>query len=114
MKKLYLILTIIISSCTKMDLPEPTASSSVNIFSVTQSEVNDGQEIMFDLKSEGTYTLTIGNSENNQVITREKFTGKTGQNKLILYTKSLPKGSLYLLLEDSNKSTVNKTIIIIK
>ena len=69
---------------------------------------------MFDLKSEGTYTLTIGNSENNQVITREKFTGKTGQNKLILYTKSLPKGSLYLLLEDSNRSTVNKTIIIIK
>ena len=112
MKKLYLILTIIISSCTKMDLPEPTASSSVNIFSVTQSEVNDGQEIMFDLKSEGTYTLTIGNSENNQVITREKFTGKTGQNKLILYTKSLPKGSLYLLLEDSNRLTVNKTIII--
>jgi len=114
MKKIYLILTIIISSCTKMDLPEPTALSSVNIFSVTQSEVNDGQEIMFDLKSEGTYTLTIGNSENNQVITREKFTGKTGQNKLILYTKSLPKGSLYLLLEDSNRSTVNKTIIIIK
>jgi len=105
---------IIISSCTKMDLPEPTIAANVNIFSATQSEVNDGQEIIFDLKSSGTYTLTIGNSENNQVITREKFTGKTGQNKLILYTKSLPKGSLYLLLEDSNKSTVNKTIIIIK
>jgi len=114
MKKLYFILTIIISSCTKMDLPEPTISANVNIFSVTQSEVNDGQEIIFDLKSGGTYTLTIGNSENNQVITREKFVGNTGQNKLILYTKSLPKGSLYLLLEDSNKSTVSKTIIIIK
>jgi hypothetical protein len=97
-----------------MDLPEPTISANVNIFSVTQSEVNDGQEIIFDLKSGGTYTLTIGNSENNQVITREKFVGNTGQNKLILYTKSLPKGSLYLLLEDSNKSTVSKTIIIIK
>lgn len=105
---------MLISSCTKIDLPDPTIPANANIFSATQNEVNDGQEIMFDLKSGGTYTLTIGNSENNQVITRERFVGKTGQNKLILYTKSLPKGSLYLLLEDSNKSTVNKTIIIIK
>jgi hypothetical protein len=50
----------------------------------------------------------------NQVVTRERFAGKTGQNKLTLYTKSLPTSYLYLLLEDGNKSQVGKTIIIIK
>jgi hypothetical protein len=47
-------------------------------------------------------------------VTRERFAGKTGQNKLTLYTKSLPTSYLYLLLEDGNKSQVGKTIIIIK
>jgi hypothetical protein len=47
-------------------------------------------------------------------VTRERFTGKTGQNKLTLYTKSLPTSYLYLLLEDGNKSQVGKTTIIIK
>jgi hypothetical protein len=47
-------------------------------------------------------------------VTRERFTGKIGQNKLTLYTKSLPTSYLYLLLEDGNKTQVGKTIIIIK
>jgi hypothetical protein len=98
-----------------MDLPVPdTSLSNTNIFSTKQSEVVDGQEIIFNLKYDGIYTLTIGDSVNNQVITRERFSGKTGDNKLILYTKSLPKTSLYLLLEDQNKSEVGKTTIIIK
>jgi hypothetical protein len=47
-------------------------------------------------------------------VTRERFTGKIGENKLTLYTKSLPTSYLYLLLEDGNKSQVGKTTIIIK
>jgi hypothetical protein len=47
-------------------------------------------------------------------VTRERFTGKAGENKLTLYTKSLPTSYLYLLLEDGNKSQVGKTTIIIK
>ena len=103
-----------ILGCRKMDLPEPVVSANPNIFATSQSEVSDGQEITFSLKSDGIYTLTIGDSANNQVITRERFTGKLGDNKLNLYTKSLPKTSLYLLLEDQNKSEVGKTTIIIK
>ena len=115
MKKIYFILCLsLILGCRKTDLPEPVVPSDPNIFSTSQSEVSDGQEIIFSLKSDGIYTLTIGDSVNNQVITRERFTGKTGENKLVLYTKSLPKTSLYLLLEDQNKSEIGKTTIIIK
>ena len=92
----------------------PVVEINTDIFSKTQTEVTDGQIITFDLKADGVYTLTIGDSVTNQVVTRERFTGKTGQNKLTLYTKSLPTSYLYLLLEDGNKSQVGKTTIIIK
>lgn len=105
----------IISACTKIDLPEPIEpQTNTDIFSVPQSEVVDGQTIKFNLNSDGVYTLTIGDSVNDQVITRERFIGKVGENKLTLYTKSLPTTSLYLRLEDQNKSEVGKTTIIIK
>lgn len=115
MKKIYFILgLVLLSACTKVDIPTPVIPTNTDIFSAKQTEVVDGQVITFDLKTDGVYTLTIGNSETNQVITRERFTGKTGQNKLTLYTKSLPTSYLYLLLEDVNKSEVGKTTIIIK
>ena len=59
-------------------------------------------------------TLTLGDSVNNQVLTRERFIGQIGQNKKKIYTKSLSVKYLYLLLEDENKSKVGKTIIIVK
>jgi len=114
MKKiLFILFLVILSACRKIDIP---AAIPVNtdIFSTKQSEVTDGQEIKFNLKADGIYTLTIGDSVTNQVVTRERFTGKNGENKLILYTKSLPTTYLYLLLEDVNKSQVGKTTIIIK
>ena len=114
MRKLYFILALVlISACRKVEVPLPTPPVT-DIFSTKQSEVSDGQEILFNLKTDGVYTLTIGDSVTNQVVTRERFTGKTGQNKLTLYTKSLPTTYLYLLLEDGNKSQVGKTTIIIK
>ena len=114
MRKIFFILSLVLlSACRKVELPTPIPTDT-NIFNAKQTEVTDGQIITFDLKADGIYTLTIGNSETNQVITRERFTGKTGQNKLTLYTKSLPTSYLYLLLEDVNKSEVGKTTIIIK
>ena len=115
MRKLYFILfLLLISACRKVEIlpiPEPI---NTNIFSVKESAVVDGQEIKFTLKMDGIHTLTIGNDATGQVITRERFIGKIGENKLILYTKSLPVTYLYLLLEDGNKTQVGKTIIIIK
>ena len=115
MKKIYFILfLIVLSACTKMEIPIPVAPTNTDIFSVKESAVVDGQEIKFTLKMDGVHTLTIGNDATGQVITRERFIGKIGENKLILYTKSLPVTYLYLLLEDGNKTQVGKTIIIIK
>jgi hypothetical protein len=55
----------------------------------------------------------MGDSVTNQVITRERFIGKMGENKLKIYTSSLPVKYLYLLLEDESKSQIGKTTIII-
>lgn len=115
MRKIYFILgLVLLSACRKIDMPLPVVAVNTDIFSTKQSEVTNGQEIKFTLKTDGVYTLTIGDSTTNQVVTRERFTGKTGENKLTLYTKSLPTTYLYLLLEDGNKTQVGKTTIIIK
>lgn len=115
MRNIYFILgLVILSACRKVELPIPVASTNTNIFNSKQTEVTDGQIITFDLKVNGVYTLTIGDSVTNQVVTRERFNGKIGENKLTLYTKSLPTTYLYLLLEDVNKTQVGKTTIIIK
>jgi hypothetical protein len=115
MRKIYFILfLLLISACRKVEIlpiPEPV---NANIFGVKETAVIDGQEIKFTLKTDGVHTLTIGNDETGQVITRERFIGKIGENKLTLYTKSLPVTYLYLLLEDENKTQVGKTTIIIK
>jgi hypothetical protein len=115
MRKIYFILgLVILSACRKVELPIPVAPTNTNIFNSKQTEVTDGQIITFDLKVNGVYTLTIGDSVTNQVVTRERFNGKIGENKLTLYTKSLPTTYLYLLLEDGNKTQIGKTTIIIK
>ena len=115
MRKLYFILfLLLISACRKVEIlpiPEPV---NTNIFGVKETAVVDGQEIKFTLKTDGVHTLTIGNDATGQVITRERFIGKIGENKLTLYTKWLPTSYLYLLLEDENKTQVGKTTIIIK
>jgi hypothetical protein len=115
MRKLYFILfLLLISACRKVEIlpiPEPV---NTNIFGVKETAVIDGQEIKFTLKTDGVHTLTIGNDATGQVITRERFIGKIGENKLTLYTKSLPVTYLYLLLEDGNKTQVGNTTIIIK
>ena len=115
MRKICFILgLVLLSACTKVELPTPVAPTNTDIFSVKESVVVDGQIITFDLKADGVYTLTIGDESTGQVVTRERFTGKIGENKLILYTKSLPVTYLYLLLEDGNKTQIGKTTIIIK
>jgi len=105
---------VFIIACRKVEVrPEPKPII-VSVFSVPQSSVENGQEIQFDLTKNGVYTLTMGDSTTNQVLTRERFNGQIGINKKKIYTKSLSVKYLYLLLEDENKSKVGKTIIIVK
>ena len=108
MKKLLIIL-LLLSSCRKVEVqPQPPVVQ--DIFSVTESTVSNGGDIYFDLKSSGIYTLTMLDETQN-VITRERISGKIGQNKLKIYTSSLPVKYLYLVLEDQSKTQIGKTAI---
>ena len=108
MKKLLFIL-LLLTACRKVEVqPAPTTK---DIFSVTESTVSNGGEIMFNLKTTGIYTLTMLDETQTQVLTRERFNGKVGENKLKMYTRTLPVKYLYLVLEDESKTQVGKTAI---
>lgn len=111
MKKIILISFILLVGCTKVDIPTPVAPVE-KIFNVGESKVTNGQSIYFDLPSAGTYTLTLIDSSTDQVISRERFIGQNGENVKKIYTNSLPKGYLILVLEDINKNQISKTKII--
>jgi len=114
MKKIIFILLILLVGCTKMEI-EPTPPPPVqNIFDVKESKVVDGQTIYFKLPSAGIYTLTLIDKETGQVIGRERFSGKIGENTKKIYTNSIQSQYLYLLLEDVTKAEIAKTIIITK
>ncbi len=108
MKKLLFIL-LLLSACKKIEVqPQPPVVQ--DIFSVAESTVVNGGEIYFDLKTAGVYTLTMLDETQN-VVTRERINGKVGQNKLKIYTSSLPVKYLYLVLEDQSRTQIGKTAI---
>jgi len=112
MKKIILILVVLFWSCTKVDIPTPVAPVE-KIFNVGESKVTNGQSIYFELPSAGTFMLSLVDVNTNQVISREKFIGQNGENVKKIYTNSLPKGYLYLVLEDVGRNELKKTKIII-
>lgn len=98
--------------CRKMAI-EPAPQKNDDIFSVKESTISNGDQIKFDLKIDGIYTLTLFDSLNQQVVAREKFAGKIGQNTLNIYTKALPARYLYLSLEDINNVKIGRTLLIL-
>jgi hypothetical protein len=113
MKKILFIFVILMWGCTKMEI-EPTPPPVQKIFSVSESRVTNGQSIHFDLPTDGVYTLTLIDKESGQVVSREKFSGKMGENIKKIYTNSLQSQYLYLLLQDVIGKEVGKTTIITK
>jgi len=112
MKKLLTILLLV--GCTKTLIsPIPPVQPNVSIFDFKESTVTDGQDIYFNLVKSGTYSLMIMDTVNRGVITRERFAGQVGSNKRKIYTKTLKSKYLYLVLEDSTKTQISKTAIII-
>ena len=67
----------------------------------------------FSLNVAGTYTLTMIDAVQNQVVSKEKFNGKIGTNSLKIYTNSLPTKYLSIVLKDGNNNQIGKTKIII-
>lgn len=102
-----------IISCTKVEIvpiPQPT---NEKVFTKTENTIVDGQVIYFDLPTAGVYTLTLIDKNTNQIISRERFTGKSGENIKKVYTKTIKSRYLYLLLEDVTKTEIGKTTIIL-
>ena len=112
MKKVLFIFLILSLGCSKIDIPTPIPPAQ-KIFDVSESSVVDKQDLRFDLTSQNTYYLTLIDKNTGQVISREKFVGQIGENVKKIYTNSLPKGYLYLVLEDVDKKEIKKTTIII-
>ncbi len=114
MKNIRYLLLLLLVACSGPELEMPEGLSIDNIFSVSESNVTNGESIHFDLPEKGTYTLTLIDKESGQTISREKFIGQSGENVKKIYTKSLQSRYLYLLLEDVTKKELGKTTIIIK
>lgn len=108
MKKILFVFVILFWGCTKMEI-EPTPPPVEKIFNVGESSVTNGQSIHFDLPSSGIYTLTLVDVQTGQVISREKFTGQTGENVKKIYTKSIMSKYLYLILASEDKTEISKT-----
>jgi hypothetical protein len=100
-------------SCTKPDLPVPTQVADKEFFSTSENTVKNGDIIKFNLTSAGVYTLTMIDTPQNQVVSRERFTGKVGVNSLKIYTNSLTTKYLSVELKDQNNNQISKTKIII-
>ena len=100
-----------IISCQKEDIVEP---QSVDIFKVEQSTLENKSEITFKVENEGMYIVTMIDKNTNQVISREKIKCVIGENKIKVYTKTIPSQYLYLTLEDSFNNQLGKTTITIK
>lgn len=103
---------ISIIGCRKVDIATPQQPISKNIFDKTEVTVTDGQDIQFTLQIAGKYVLTLTDSI-NQVLSKERFTGVTGENVRKIYIKNFTQKSLNLYLSDENNNQINKTRIII-
>ena len=100
-----------IISCQKEDIVEP---QTIDIFKVEQSTLSNKSEISFNVEKGGVYILTMIDKNTNQVLSREKIKCTVGNNKIKIYTKTLPSRYLYLRLEDSFNNQLGNTIITIK
>ena len=112
MKRILFIFVILIWGCTKVEIV-PTPPPVEKIFNVGESTVTNGQSLHIDITSNSVHYLTLIDKNSGQVISRERFTGIQGENVKKIYTNSLPKGYLYLVLEDVDRKELKRTTIII-
>jgi len=113
-KIILLCCIVFVISCKKVVPPAPVVSSNnKEFFSVSENTVKNGDLMNFNLTTGGTYTLTMIDTVQNQVVSRERFTGKIGLNSLKIYTNSLSTKYLNVVLKDQNNVQIGKTKIII-
>jgi hypothetical protein len=115
MKKSIIVLSLFLFSCKKVFVaPVEVKTNSTEFFTNPVNDVSNGDPINFSLQKSGYYTLTMIDTVQNQVVTREKFAGKIGSNTLNIYTKTITQTYLSVILTDDNNNQVGKTKITIK
>jgi DNA helicase TIP49 (TBP-interacting protein) len=87
--------------------------TNVEFFSLSENKIKNGDVININLTTGGVYTLTMIDTVQNQVVSRERFTGKVGLNSLKIFTNTLPTKNLSVVLKDQNNNQIGKTRIII-
>ena len=102
-KRYYFWLFFLFLACQPDDLIEQDLYT--DYFSKTEQDIVNSFD--FTLSKEGTYTLTILD-QSEEVVTREKFNGVVGKNTKHIHTELLPKGGLYLVLQDETKTEISK------
>lgn len=114
-KIFYILLLSLVASCQKDDFEPmpPVKNLDVDVFSLTEVNVSNGDEIKFTLPSDSAYVLRLIDKNTNQTISKEKIQGKIGINKMKIYTKSSQSKYLFLVLEGINKNQINKTTLIL-
>lgn len=106
-------MTFIISCKKTQVIPVPVETSNIKLFSKPENALKNGDNVDFYLIASGVYTLTMIDTVKNQIVSRERFSGKTGINTLKIYTNSLPTKYLSVELRDQNNQQIGKTRIII-
>jgi len=110
MKKYLIFLLLIVLSCQKDELESIGGIEREDmIFAVSESKVVDGQTIFFNILSEEEHTLIIFDEETQSVVTKESFQPKVGLFDRRIYTNSLPKKRLQLILQTTEE--LEKTYI---
>ena len=112
-KIIFLCCIVFIISCRKTISPIVEPPVGKEFFTSSENTVKNGDIINFNLTTSGLYTLTMIDTAQNQIISRERFTGKVGLNTLKIYTNSLPTKYLSVVLKDQNNQQIGKTRIII-
>lgn len=112
---IYLLITfaILFSGCRKTQVIPTPPPINKEFFNSPENNVKNGDIMNFNLTTGGIYTLTMVDTIQNQVISRERFTGKVGLNSLKIYTNSLSTKYLSVELKDQNNNQIGKTRIII-
>lgn len=110
MKKYLVFIFLILISCEK-DFIEPPIPQQTSIFDVEQSLVTDGQDISFEILSNNKHQLVITTLDGS-VIAKESFQPEVGLNTRKIYTKSLPKEELKLILSKDGEVIKTTNIII--
>lgn len=112
-KIILLFCFVFMLSCRKTIPIVTEQPTNVEFFSLSENKVKNGDVININIKTGGVYTLTMVDTVQNQIISRERFTGKVGLNSLKIFTNTLPTKYLSVVLKDQNNNEIGKTRIII-